>query len=73
MTDESDRRTRRARSRAHRQGYRLQVRGDLIDIVDPWTNTIAAEGIDLDAVETWLADITTEATSALSTREADSP
>jgi hypothetical protein len=67
VTDDSERRIRRARYHAHRQGYRLQVRGDLIDIVDPWTTTIAAEGIDLNAVEAWLADTPTEATSAVST------
>lgn len=53
---EADRRVRRSRDRARRQGYRLMIRGDRIHIVDPWTNTIVAEGLDLDAVEAWLAE-----------------
>lgn len=53
---ETDRRVRRARYGAQRQGYRVQRRGDLFDLIDPWTSTIVAEGLDLDAAEAWLAE-----------------
>ena len=55
-TDEAERRVKRARRQARRQGLRLVVRGFVIHIVDPWTNTIVAERLFLHEVEAYLAE-----------------
>jgi hypothetical protein len=60
----------RARYAARRQGYGIRQRRGRFDVLDPWTGTAAAQGLDIAELEQWISE-GLDPTSAISGREAD--